>query len=75
MGMPDRSASDGTGWNATRIEARPAVAVAIGLRALSPITAADRTMMFDKPTPAKTDDHLVVLRTMSGTWWIFAVAA
>jgi hypothetical protein len=29
--------------------------------------------MFDKRTPAKTDDHPVVLRTMSGTWWIFAV--
>jgi hypothetical protein len=29
--------------------------------------------MFDKPTPAKTDDHpVVVLRAMSGTWWIFA---
>jgi hypothetical protein len=29
--------------------------------------------MPDKPTPAKTDDRPVVLRTTSGTWWIFAV--
>jgi hypothetical protein len=32
----------------------------------------------DKPMPGKampgtTDDHPVVLRAMSGTWWIFAV--
>jgi hypothetical protein len=31
--------------------------------------------MFDKPTPAKTDSHPVVLRAVSGTWWIFAVVA
>ena len=31
--------------------------------------------MFDNPTPAKTDDHPVVLRAESGTWWIFAVVA
>jgi hypothetical protein len=31
--------------------------------------------MFDKPTPAKTDSHPVVLRAASGTWWIFAVVA
>jgi hypothetical protein len=29
--------------------------------------------MPDKPPPAKTDDHPVVLRAESGTWWIFAV--
>jgi hypothetical protein len=31
--------------------------------------------MLDKPTTAKTDEHPVVLRTESGTWWIFAVVA
>ena len=31
--------------------------------------------MLDKPTPARTDDHPVVLRTQSGAWWIFAVVA
>jgi hypothetical protein len=31
--------------------------------------------MFDNPTPPKPDDHPVVLRTESGTWWIFAVVA
>jgi hypothetical protein len=29
--------------------------------------------MPDKPTPGKTDDYPVVLRTTAGTWWIFAV--
>jgi hypothetical protein len=46
-----------------------------GANSDSPITGADRTTMLDKPTPAKTDDHPVVLRTMSGTWWVFAVVA
>ena len=31
--------------------------------------------MFDNQTPAEADDHPVVLRTESGTWWIFAVVA
>lgn len=31
--------------------------------------------MLDKPTPATADDHPVVLRATSGTWWIFAVLA